>query len=113
VVLSWLQGVKYGICCVDEVVERGPGAEEEASLDGAASDEDEGWRVGDVAKFSGHTSKERKKSPSSLIRSSPTCDKPCAAGLQRGIPAGLRLRVEVRSCAQAWRTSLEGAIVLC
>jgi len=72
----------------DEVVERRSGAEEEASLDGAAGDEDESSRGGDVAKSSGHTYKERKKSLSSLIRSSPTCDKPCTAGLQKGIPAG-------------------------
>jgi hypothetical protein len=66
----------------DEVVERRPGTEEEASLDGAAGDEDESSRGGDVAKSSRHTSKERKKSLSSLIRSSPIRDKPCRAGLQ-------------------------------
>jgi hypothetical protein len=66
----------------DEVVERRPGAEEEASLDSAAGDEDESSRGGEVAKSSGHTSKERKKSLSSLIRSSPIRDNPCTAGLQ-------------------------------
>ena len=39
----------------DEVVELRSGSEEEASLDGAAGDEDEGSRVGELAKFSGHS----------------------------------------------------------
>ena len=37
------------------VVEDGAGLEQEASLDGPAGDGDEGVRVGDEAKFSGHT----------------------------------------------------------
>jgi hypothetical protein len=32
----------------DDVIERESGTEEESSLDGAAGDEDEGLRVGDV-----------------------------------------------------------------
>ena len=36
------------------VVERSAGLEQEASLDGPAGDGDEGVRVGDEAKFSGH-----------------------------------------------------------
>jgi hypothetical protein len=39
----------------DEVVERWAGPEQEASLDGAAGDGDEGPGVGYEPKFSGHT----------------------------------------------------------
>jgi hypothetical protein len=39
----------------DDVIKRGSGTEKESSLDGAAGDEDEGSRFGEVAKFSGHT----------------------------------------------------------
>ena len=53
----------------DDVVEPGAGPEQEASLDGAAGDGDEGPGMGDEAKFSGHTPIKRKNLPSSLIRS--------------------------------------------
>jgi hypothetical protein len=44
----------------DDVVERRPGSEKESALDGAAGDEDEGARFGEVSEFSGHTYKTEK-----------------------------------------------------